>query len=349
MRVLLLGGSGFIGRHVAAQLHAAGHMVAVFHRGNTPLPFAPEVQVIAGDRGHLFERLDEFRRWKPDVVVDFILSSGEHARMTRDVMRGIASRIVALSSGDVYRAMAVLQRTDSGDLEPVPLTENSRLRSHQPPLSPESLARVQAVFPWVDAAYDKVAVEGEIAAAPELPATILRLPIVYGPGDPLHRLHPWVKRFQDGRRVILLDKATARFVPCRGYVENVAHAIVLAVTLERAAGRIYNVAEPEAISEADWAARIGAAAGWDGQVIALERSQLPAALQTPFRPEQSIFMDSQRLREELGYRELIPEAEALLRTVEAEQRSPATQFNVTAFDYAAEDQALAAAQSAGPA
>src|SRR5436190_8561175 len=86
--------------------------------------------------------------------------------------------------------------------------------------------------------------------APELPGTVLRLPAVYGPGDRQHRLFPYVQRMHDGRPAILLEHGRASWRWTRGYVENVARAIALAVVQEHATGLIYNVGEAEALTEA---------------------------------------------------------------------------------------------------
>src|SRR5277367_485458 len=122
MKALLIGGTGFMGPHVARLLIAQGHQVAVFHRGHASLE---GVQQMVGHRNALADSIPEFRRFSPDVVVDFILSSGRQARDLMSSMRGITNRVVALSSGDVYRAAAILHRLDSGPLQPVPLTEES--------------------------------------------------------------------------------------------------------------------------------------------------------------------------------------------------------------------------------
>ena len=50
-----------------------------------------------------------------------ILSSAAQARTTAEAFAGIAHRVVAISSGDVYRAMSVLHRLEDGPLEPTPL------------------------------------------------------------------------------------------------------------------------------------------------------------------------------------------------------------------------------------
>jgi nucleoside-diphosphate-sugar epimerase len=56
----------------------------------------------------------------------------------------------------------------------------------------------------------------------ELSGTVLRLPMVYGPGDPLHRFHPVVKHIVDGRHHIIFPETIAARRSPRGYVENVA-------------------------------------------------------------------------------------------------------------------------------
>ncbi len=300
----------------------------------------PGCQAPPESRAELAALRDEFRRWVPDVVIDMILSSAEQARVTLEAFRGIAHRVVAISSGDVYRAMAVVHRLEGGPLEPVPLTEDSRLRTQKQTSSPEALAAARAAFPWIDDEYDKIDVERAIGADPQLPATILRLPMVYGPGDPLHRLYPVVKRICDGRPIILYEENFARCVPCRGYVENVAYAIALAIS-DRATGRVYNVAELEPYTEAEWAAKVGTVARWHGRLIAVPRDQAPKHLVLPYKFEQHLFMDSTRIRSELGYTEPVPGEEALRRTIEWELSNPPPQIDAAQYDYAAEDEVIA--------
>ena len=66
--------------------------------------------------------------------------------------------------------------------------------------------------------------------------------MVYGPGDPLRRFYPAVKRILDGRRVMLVSGSGWRTgAPREGYVEDVADAIDWALRSRGSAGRIYNV------------------------------------------------------------------------------------------------------------
>ena len=78
-------------------------------------------------------------------------------------------------------------------------------------------------------------------SASNISATIIRLPMVYGAGDYIHRLYPYIKRMDDQRPAIVLEEKLAHWQGCYGYVENVARAIALAVNDQRATGSIYNV------------------------------------------------------------------------------------------------------------
>jgi nucleoside-diphosphate-sugar epimerase len=98
MKLLAIGATGFIGRHVIRQLLAAGHEVAVLHRGSTPIPGVTE---ILSDRCAIRDLRPRFRDWSPDIAIDMILSSSDQAYATRDALTGIARRIVAVSSCDV--------------------------------------------------------------------------------------------------------------------------------------------------------------------------------------------------------------------------------------------------------
>ena len=186
--------------------------------------------------------------------------------------------------------------------------------------------------------YEKILVERVSLGSLDLPGTVLRLPMVYGPEDFQHRLFPYLKRMEDQRPAILLPQGWAQNRVSRGYVENVAAAIALAVEDNRAAGRIYNVAEPEALTEMEWARRIGQMVGWTGQVLIDPQS--PHSI----GPEQAphLVVETGRIRGELGYAESIPQSEALRRTIEWERAHPPEPVDPTAFDYAAEDAALAA-------
>jgi nucleoside-diphosphate-sugar epimerase len=237
---------------------------------------------------------------------------------------------VAISSQDVYRAYDRVTRRDPGPPDQVPLTEDAPLREKLYPYEREGVED-----------YEKILVEKVVMGNPDLPGTVLRLPAVYGPGDYQHRSFEYVKRMEDGRPAILLGEGMASWRWTHGYVEDVALAIALAVSEGRAAGRVYNVGEPDPPSWAEWVGQIGRAAGWNGEVAVVPENLLPEHLDWGLDTEQHWVADTRRLRRELGYRETVPRDEALRRTVERERAHPPAKVDPTSFDYAAEDAALA--------
>jgi nucleoside-diphosphate-sugar epimerase len=333
------------GPHIVRGLTTAGHEVTVFHRGKTPLKDAPKpahpealegrprvstpagVREILGDRDELSQHRAEFERLSPDVVIDMLAFTHAGAENFVATFRGMTGRAVVISSADVYLAYGRLHHTEPGPLEPVPLTEESPLRRE---LGPEGEK------------YDKPAVEAILQAAKDLPATIIRYPAVYGPGDGQRRFFAYVKRMADHRPAIVLGESEAHFRFTHAYAEDAAHAVVLAATSPGAAGRVYNVAERET---PDWQQRVRDLARvmeWKGEVVVVpdERATMPAHHTQPDL-QQHLVLDSARVRAELGYSEIVPYEEGLRRTAQWLLNNSG-EIDPTHFDYEAEDRLLAA-------
>jgi nucleoside-diphosphate-sugar epimerase len=339
MRILLIGGNGFIGRFVVSALKQQGHTVALFHRGTTAAPAG--VKEIRGDRNQLNASAAELRGCAPDVVIDLVISSGPQAEELMNTFRGATQRVVMLSSIDVYRAVGISNGTERGPLQAVPLTEDSKLRRKLHPYPAENLQLMRKIFPWATDDYDKIPAERIVMNDHELPGTVLRLPMAYGPGDPLHRFYPVVKRIVDGRRQIILAETLAAWHSPRGYVQNVAAAIALAATDDRAVRRIYNVCEEPSFSELEWARKIASQMQWEGEFVVLSVEHTPRHLLKPGNAAQHWTASSARIRRELGYEEPVAIEEAIRRTISWERENPPAVDFLAQFDYVAEDAAVA--------
>ena len=339
MRILVIGGTNFMGPLVVRSLSDQGHEVTVFHRGQTRADLPGGVKELLGDRRPLAESAAELRRLAPEVVLDMIPEFEQDATEVMSVFRGVARRVVSISSQDVYRAFGRVNGKEAGDVESGPITEESPLRENLYPYRGETPRDQDDPKRWQDD-YDKILVERVVMGDAHLPGTILRLPMVYGPGDYQHRLVRFLKRMDDKRPAILLDEAEAQWRWTHGYVENVAGAIALAVTDERASGRIYNVGEPFTFTMAEWVGKIGKAAGWQGRVAPVPRGRLPEPLRWGINAEQDIVVDASRIRSELGYVERVEFEEALSKTVAWERANPPQEIDAKEFDYAVEDEFL---------
>lgn len=324
MKILAIGATGFIGSRVVRLLSGDGHDVAVFHRGETRPDLPCDVLHITGDRNTLSVMQPELRQVGPEVVLDVIPFTGQQARKLVETFRGRTGRVVILSSADVYRNYDGFRGKATAPPDPVPLSEDAPLRETRYPYRGYGFP-----FEWADD-YDKIPVEHIVMDEPDLPGTVLRLPAVYGPGDRQHRLQPYLKTMDAGESVIELSEELAGWCWTRGYVENVAAAVCLAVADDRAAGCIFNVGEELTLTEREWVEQIGVTAGWDGKIEVIPAERLPEHLRQPFDFRYNLATDSSRIRNVLGYAEPVSRQEALRRTIgwEREQQNDAARGNV---------------------
>jgi hypothetical protein len=131
----------------------------VFHRGRTNADLPPGVSHIPGDRQHLIDFADVFKRGAPRVLIDMCLRFEPEAVAVMQAFRGIAGRIVAVSSQDVYRTYGILWRIEGTSPNTTPIDEDAPLRSV---LYPYRKMANGADDPKYD--YDKIPVERAVAA-----------------------------------------------------------------------------------------------------------------------------------------------------------------------------------------
>lgn len=340
MRVLILGGTGFLGPQIAGRLAANGHEITVFHRSSANSGSRTPFPEIHGDRNQLRESSGELRRVNADVVVDVIAFTERQAESLVAVFRGYAGRLVVLSSGDVYRAYDILFRRVEGAIEPAPLSESSPVRERLNPYRGMKMPEPYG-FSWDD--YDKLLVERAVMRERSLPATVLRLPMVFGPGvqdAAQRRFFPYLKRMDDRRSTILLDLRTARWRAPWGFSGDVAEAVRLAVENEAAKGEIYNVGEPDGRDIESWVRELGVAAGWKGEIVTIDRPCPPPSFPLQLNLEQHLDMDTTKIRSALGYRETMSSRVALETTVAWDREHWPAAIDPAQFDYAAEDALL---------
>jgi 2'-hydroxyisoflavone reductase len=102
MRILILGGTQFIGRHIVEALLAAGHGVSILTRGVSPDELPPEVERLRGDRdqGAAGLRAIAARSW--DACVDVSGYTPRQVRPSAELLRGRVGRYLFVSAVSVY-------------------------------------------------------------------------------------------------------------------------------------------------------------------------------------------------------------------------------------------------------
>ena len=104
MKIIIIGGTRFIGPSVVKKLYEQGHDITLFHRGKSKADLPEDIPHIYGDRNDLTDFRDEFAKLKPYLVLDMAPITEKHAKDVVEVFKGIAERVVVISSQDVYQS-----------------------------------------------------------------------------------------------------------------------------------------------------------------------------------------------------------------------------------------------------
>jgi nucleoside-diphosphate-sugar epimerase len=324
------------------ELVASGNEVAVFHRGEHEIDLPPSVRHIHGDRAQIADHREAFRSFAPEVVVDMRSMTERDARAVVDAVRGIARRIVAVSSMDVYRAYGRAHGTEPGPPIATPFDEDSPLREKLYPYRDDTPPSIGPRPAWLGE-YDKILVERTVLGDPDIEGTVVRFPMVHGERDEQRRFYSLWKRMIDGRTAVLMSTKSASFRASRTHVDNAARAVALAAADDRARGRVYNVGEQDALAWVDWARLVASHVRWTGELVVAPSERMPTRLRDarPDMWDHHLVTDTSRIRRELGYREVIGRDEGLARALTwYAQSPPADPVAAAALDYAAEDHAL---------
>jgi nucleoside-diphosphate-sugar epimerase len=273
VKVLVVGGTGFVSGAISRALHARGHDVVAYHRGKTAA--APGIADVRSPDATI--PVMRFPSLAPDVVLHAVAVGGADARAA--VRAFPRARIVALSSGDVYKVYGALLGFEDAPAAG-PLAEDAPLRTVEYPYGRS------AQTPWgVLSDYEKLHVERAVL---EAGGTVLRLGKVYGRGD------RWLDAMTDRVRV---ERPRWRWTHV--FVDDVAQAAALVV--ERPVhGGVFNVGESATPTQLE-------------RLTALARLRaLPLAVGAD-EHAPDLVLDSTRIRRELGFVETPPDV--ALRTL----------------------------------
>jgi 2'-hydroxyisoflavone reductase len=175
LRILILGGTRFIGLHMTALALARGHTLTFFNRGKTKTDRYPEVERIKGDRNGEIDGLKD-REW--DAVIDNSGYVPRHARLSAELLAPKVRQYVFVSSISVYPDFSV------------PRDESSPVGK----LADETVEKVdgETYGPL------KALCEQAVLAAVPGRATIIRPGLIVGPDDNTDRFTYWPARAARG-------------------------------------------------------------------------------------------------------------------------------------------------------
>lgn len=179
MRLLVLGGTQFVGRSMVTEALARGHEVTLFNRGTRPDVF-PDVEALQGDRDGGLEVL-RGRTW--DAVLDVSGYVPRLVRASSELLKDAAAHHVYVSTISVY-----------GEADEEGLDEDGPVETLDDPTSED----IAAHYGGLKALCEQV-VRGTVG---DERALVIRCGLVVGPGDHTGRYTYWPVRLSEGGRVL---------------------------------------------------------------------------------------------------------------------------------------------------
>jgi nucleoside-diphosphate-sugar epimerase len=252
MRVLVIGGTLFIGRLLVEELVKAGHEVAILHR-KPKHDFGRKVENLMGDRNDADSIKEAFagRRYEAVYDIAYDWERGTTAQQVEATVRACGgdrlNRYIFMSSVAAYGDGLNHKESD--------------------PLAPD-----YHVNPYIR---NKAASERQLFRMNGLPLVTFRPPFVYGARQPFYREQFFWDRLRAGRPVIIPGDGhrLMQFV----YVNDLVHALLRSLEEPRAIGEAFNIADPKPVTQVEFVEKLAKAAGLEATLVRVPRDVIAQA------------------------------------------------------------------------
>jgi nucleoside-diphosphate-sugar epimerase len=254
MKVLVIGGTLFIGRRLVAELLKAGHSVAILHRRSRH-HFSKRVENLVADRNDAaaVRRVIGDRRF--EVVFD---NAYDWERGTT----AVHVEATALAAGDhlkryVFMSSVAAYGDGLNHYEGDPLAPDNH---------PEPYVRNKAMT-------ERVLLRMHRKSG--FPVVTFRPPFVYGPENPFYREAFFWDRMRAGRVIIIPGDGTRlmQFI----HVQDLVRACVRAIQVDEAVGESFNIANPKPVTQVEAVREMARAAAKKPELVRVPRERIAAA------------------------------------------------------------------------
>ncbi len=334
MNVLLIGGAGVTGTVIARELLKKQCQVTILHRGLHKADLPDSVIRLYADP----HDKDALAAALAGKSFDAVVALYGRLRHVIQVLQGVTSRVISVGgAAPVYKGWGEMTAPNPWETtQPTPLF----LREDHPLASAETEDRFSQMVRKT---------EQEVLAAHQqglFNLTHFRYPLVYGPNNICPAEWGLIRRAIEQRTPLILPAGGLTMIS-RGFSENIAHGIVLALENPSAsAGQIYNICDETVLPNYEWVQKVGSLLGHTFETVSMPFEALPAGFRAT--PPQLLYrhhcvLDTSKIRQQLGYRDVVNVDEALAKTVHWYQQHPlanaceAEQNLGDPFDYRYED------------
>jgi 2'-hydroxyisoflavone reductase len=255
MRILVIGGTLFIGRLLVSELLKAGHEVSILHR-KPEHPFGKRVHNLVADRNDVASVKQAIGTVRYDAVYDLAYdwergTNAAQVEATAHLFEGRVARYVFMSSVAAYGDG--LNHHEGDALAP---------DDHPNPYTRHKAMSERALF--------------RMNQRSGFPIVTLRPPFVYGPGNPFYREAFFWDRFRANRPVILPSEGhrLMQFV----YVKDLVEVAVKVIGQRNTVGHAFNVANARAVTQHELLLELSRVAGAkESQLVVIPRDLIHRA------------------------------------------------------------------------
>jgi len=180
LKILILGGTGFIGPHQVETALGRGHQVTIFNRGKSGPEMFPQVEQLLGDRDNDLKAL-EGRTW--DAVIDNSGYIPRWVKQSAELLKGHVGQYLYMSSISIYADNSIVGQSETG-----------RVQKLKDPTSEDTSASNYGGM--------KALSEDYVRASFPKTSTLIRPGLVVGAGDPTDRFTYWPVRMFEGGEVL---------------------------------------------------------------------------------------------------------------------------------------------------
>jgi nucleoside-diphosphate-sugar epimerase len=339
VKALVVGGSGASGPLIVRGLIERDYEVTVLGRGVHPPAVPDSVLQVQADP---FE-LDSLQAALAAQSYDLVIAMYGVLRHVATACMGVTSRFISVGGlAPIYKGWGEMT-----SINPWETTSSTPLFLEEE----HALAREEGIDRFAGAVRKAEGFVMQAHSDRHFNATHFRYPLVYGPGNICPAEWGLIRRAREGRRPLILPGGGLTLV-ARGFSENMAHAILLAVEQpDASAGQIYNICDARPQYNAEWVQTVSRFCGHEFETVPIPFDLLPPGFRAT--PPQLLYRhhwvpSTQKVMDQLGYRDLVDFEEAIEQTVRWYHDHPLEagaeeERNLgDPFDYAYEDAVIAA-------
>ncbi len=296
MKILIIGGTGFISRNIVKLLLDRKHQVTIFNRGKSPniLKQNKNLRIINGDRRNESDFHKVISNSSYDAVFDMVAYKPEESETAAKIFKGKIGRFIHCSTVSVYMV--------SNDVN-CPITED------------QDKGKLIEYFPsnpfGMDYGINKRKCETvlwNLHHEKYFPVTCIRPTFVSGPEDPTNRDYFWIERIKDGKPLLVPGSGEFRFQ--QAFVKDTSRVFCDLLEYECTIGESYNVAADEIFSLNEYLQAIGGLMNTSPEIVHIEQtafdkldiSYYPGSDVFPFNTRRDAFFSLEKIRKHINYK-----------------------------------------------